>query len=78
MNYRHIKELRIDADKKQWEIAKHLGVVQNTYSKYENGVIEWTAPLLEKLADFYGTSVDYLIDRTDEKKPYSKMTRGKE
>ena len=40
-------------------------VSQNTYSQYENGVIELTAERLVKLADFYNVSIDYLLGRTD-------------
>lgn len=65
MVYPNIRAIREDHDLKQRELAKVLGVAQNTYSQYENGVIEWTAPLLVKLADYYGVSVDYLLGRTD-------------
>ena len=63
MYYSNIRALREDRDLKQRELAALLGMAQNTYSQYENGVIEWTAPLLVKLAD-YGVSVDYLLGRT--------------
>ena len=36
-------------------------MAQNTYSQYETGKIEWTAPLLIQLAQLYGVSVDYLL-----------------
>ena len=39
-------------------------VAQNTYSQYETGKIEWTAPVLLRLADYYQVSVDFLLDRT--------------
>ena len=39
------------------------GVAQNTYSQYETGKIELTAPVLLKLAEFYHVSVDYLLDK---------------
>ena len=61
MYYPNIRALREDRDLKQRELAALLGMAQNTYSQYENGVIEWTAPLLVKLADYYGVSVDYLV-----------------
>ena len=38
-------------------------VAQNTYSQYETGKIELTAPMLLKLAEFYHVSVDYLLDK---------------
>lgn len=66
MVFKNIKNIREDRDVKQKDIAKVLNVSQNTYSQYENGVIALTAEVLIKLADFYGVSVDYLLDRTSD------------
>ncbi len=68
--YQHIRALREDRDLKQREIAAYLHVSQNTYSQYENGVIALTADVLIALAAYYQTSVDYLLDLTDEQTPY--------
>ncbi len=65
MQFKNLRSIREDRDIKQKEIAKVLNVSQNTYSQYETGVISITAEVLIKLADFYGVSVDYLLDRTD-------------
>lgn len=54
-----------DHDFRQCDLASVLHVSQNTYSQYENGVIELTAERLVKLADFYNVSIDYLLGRTD-------------
>ena len=64
MVYPNIKNLREDNDLRQKEVAAVLNVSQNTYSQYENGVIELTASNLVKLAEFYNVSVDYLLGRT--------------
>ena len=64
MVYPNIKNLREDRDLRQREVAAVLNVSQNTYSQYENGVIELTASNLIKLAEFYSVSVDYLLGRT--------------
>ena len=69
MNVR-IKALREDRDLTQMQIADALGISQRKYSYLETGVQQWTDELLVKLADFYQTSVDYLLERTDEKRPY--------
>lgn len=68
--FKNIRALREDNDIKQREIAAVLGVSQNTYSQYETGVIAFTDQVLLKLADYYGVSVDYLMDRTNVKIPY--------
>ena len=67
-----IRDLREDNDLKQSEIAKYLMCDQSLYSKYERGERVVPAEILEKLALFYKTSVDYLIGLTDEKTPYPK------
>lgn len=68
MVFRHLRALREDRDIRQRTIAEYLNVSQNTYSQYENGVISLTAEMLIKLSDYYGVSVDYLLDRTDNPK----------
>lgn len=68
MLFKNLRSIREDNDIKQKDIAKILNVSQNTYSQYETGVISLTAEILVKLADYYGVSVDYLLDRTDSPK----------
>ncbi len=60
-----LKDLREDNDLKQKQLAEYLNIKQNTYSQYENGKREIPIEMLWKLADFYNTSVDYIIGRTD-------------
>lgn len=62
-----LKDLREDNDLTQIEIAKLLNIKQNTYSQYETGKREIPISLLWKLADYYKTSIDYLIGRTNMK-----------
>lgn len=69
MIFQHIRDLREDKDLTQARVAAILGVAQNTYSQYETGRIAYTDDILLKLADFYGVSVDYLLDRTDDPTP---------
>lgn len=70
MLYERIRNLREDKDLTQAEIAKQLNVTQRTYSRYENDERGIPIEILSKLADYHKTSVDYLIGRTDIKKPY--------
>ena len=65
MQFKNLRGIREDRDIKQKDIAKVLNVSQNTYSQYETGIISLTAEVLIKLSDYYGVSVDYLLDRTD-------------
>lgn len=67
-----IKDLREDNDLTQNDISKILNISQVAYSYYELGKRSIPIEILSKLADYYNTSVDYLIYRTNEKKPYKK------
>ena len=71
MNLR-IRDLREDRDLKQRQMAEYLMCDQSLYSKYERGERPLPLDLAEKLADFYGVSVDYLLGRTDVKNPFPK------
>lgn len=62
--------MREDNDLTQTQVAMALGISQRKYSYLETGVQEWTEQLLIGLARFYQTSVDYLLELTDEKTPY--------
>lgn len=62
--------MREDNDLTQTQVAMALGISQRKYSYLETGVQQWTDELLIRLARFYKTSVDYLLELTDEKTPY--------
>ena len=67
-----IRDLREDRDLKQKQIAAYLMCDQSLYSKYERGERPLPLELAEKLADYYGVSIDYLVGRTGVKRPYPK------
>ncbi len=75
MNIERLKEIREDRDLLQKDVASFLKIKQQQYSEYEIGKRLIPINYLSKLADFYDTSIDYLIGRTNERKPYpySKM-----
>ena len=72
MPYERIRNLRIDRGYTQKQVAEYLNIKQNTYSQYETGVLYYSLEMVGKLADLYGVSVDYLMDRTDIMEPYPK------
>ena len=71
MYLKRLKTLRIKAGLKQTEIAEILGIQQTVYSRYERGFQTIPLNFLVKLADFYNTSTDYILNRTNEINPYS-------
>lgn len=66
--FERIRNLREDHDKTQKEVAEYLFCDQSLYSKYERGVREVPVGVVIKLAKLYGTSTDYILGLTDEKK----------
>lgn len=69
--YKRIRDLREDHDLTQTQIAQILGMSQTGYSKYETGENDVPTAILIQLAEYYQTSVDYLLGRTNNKKPYT-------
>lgn len=63
--YQRIKDLRTDADLRQKDIAEILGIDQRVYSNYETGKREIPTHLLIALADYYKTTTDYILGRTN-------------
>ena len=72
-----IKNLREDNDFTQKQISKLLNISQVAYSYYELNKRSIPLELLCKLADFYNTSVDYLLYRTDIRTPYNDNLNSK-
>ena len=70
-----IKSLREDNDLTQNELSKYLNISQVAYSYYELGRRNIPLELLSKLADYYNTSIDYLLLKTDMEKPYPKRKK---
>ena len=70
-----VRELREDGDIPQKAIAQYLKCDQSSYSKMERGVRSLPLEYAVKLAEFYKTSVDYLVGLTDERTPYPRSRR---
>lgn len=73
MQYERIRNLREDSDLYQRDLAEYLHCTQVTYSRYELGTRDIPTDVLIALADFYKTSIDYLLGLTDEKTPYPRV-----
>ncbi len=70
MLYKRIRDLREDKDLTQKQMGEILSCSQRVYSNYERGELDIPTEILIKLADFHNTSTDYLLNRTDNIKPY--------
>lgn len=61
----NLKKLRTDKGISQQALANVIGVSQQSVNKYENHNVEPELRALMAMADFFGTSVDYLIGHTE-------------
>lgn len=73
--YPRIRELRISQKLTQQTLASFLHCSQRMYSRYEKGEVQIPLPILVDLADYYKTSVDFLLNLTDEHRPYPKKRK---
>ena len=71
--YQRLRDCREDRDLTQTQIGKLLGIDQRVYSIYETGKRQIPVHYLIKLAEFYKTSVDYLVGLTNNPKPYERI-----
>lgn len=69
MKFQRIQDLRIDSDLSQKKICEILHISQRSYSHYETGSRNIPIEMLIRLADYYDTTIDYLVGRTDNKEP---------
>ena len=65
MYFKRLADLRIDHDLSQKQVSTILNMHPTVYSRYERGYREMPTWAIIKLADFYETSIDYLVGRTD-------------
>lgn len=67
-----LRDLREDRDLTQSELSEAINITQRAYSYYERGEHLIPPEILCRLADYYHTSVDYLLGRTSNPTPYPK------
>lgn len=60
-----LKEIRLNKKLTQKEIANHFNTSPQSYAQWEKGLRKPSAENLQKLADFFNVSTDYLLGKTD-------------
>jgi len=71
-----LRRLRQEKNISQSALASYLGVTQQTVSAYESGDREPDLETLNKMADFFDVSVDYLLGRTDIRNSADKIAQA--
>lgn len=78
MNYlEKIRALREDNDLTQAELDKKLKLSQRVYSNYETGQRSLPIDVLCDLADFYNTTTDYILCRTNNRNKIEDIQKNK-
>lgn len=70
-----IKNLREDHDLTQKQLSEYLKISQVAYSYYELNRRSIPVEVLSKLADYYNTSIDYLLYKTNVSTRYPKRKK---
>lgn len=72
LQFIRIEHLRTDHDYTQIFVARYLGLSREVYRRYEKGIRSIPVDCVIKLADLYDTTTDYILGRTDDKRPARK------
>ncbi|NLM96670.1 MAG: helix-turn-helix transcriptional regulator [Halanaerobiaceae bacterium] len=62
-----LRLLREEKNLSQIELSKEMNVSSQALSQYELGKRMPDAEMIIRIADFFDVSIDYLLDRTDER-----------
>lgn len=63
--YKRLREMREDHDLTERQIADLLDMPQPQYWRYEQGYRDIPTDVLIRIADYFQTSIDYLLERSD-------------
>jgi len=69
-----LRELRTQRGLTGKQVADGIGIAYPVYQTYESGARNAGLPVVEKLADFYGVTTDYLLGREPAPDPLSLVT----
>ncbi len=72
-----LKDIREDKDITQKTLSEFLNIKQNTYSQYETGQRQIPIDILIKLAFYFDTSTDYILELTDTPEKYPRKSEHK-
>ena len=77
MYLKRLKDLKEDNELRQDDIARILNITRQHYSLYELGKRTLPIDLLNILAEFYNTSTDYILGRTNNKDTYQEKVMNR-
>lgn len=69
-----LKELRNSKNLSQKEMSKIFGITQSGYSRWESGIVKIDNLSLQKIADYFNVTIDYILYNETKKIPNSSTT----
>lgn len=66
-----LRALRTEKNMTQADVANALEIDRSTYTKYESGKSKPDSIMLQKIANLFNVSTDYLLGRTNERQNYN-------
>ncbi len=73
---KNLKDLRKKFNVSQQALGNAIGVTQQSINKYENHNVEPDIYTLKLLADYFNTSIDYIVGYTDIEHKIEKVSEG--
>lgn len=61
-----LRKLRKERGRTQQQMGAVLGVTQQAYAAYENGITTPSVEMLQRIADYFGVNISYLLGRAEE------------
>lgn len=74
---KNLKSLRLEKGLSQQKLADILNISQQSIYKYENNISEPDIAMLITIANYFGTSIDYLVGNTSIRVKYDHYTEEK-
>jgi len=71
-----LRELRKARGLSMKELGNYIGLSESTISLYETGKRQPDYATLNRLADYFGVTTDYLLGRDDKKEPVTGIGDG--
>ena len=73
MYLKRVKELRVARNMTQNDVCKVIGIQQPQYNRYETGKRDFPLAYVIEIALLFNTSVDYILELSDDSKPYKRV-----
>lgn len=75
MYLKRVRELREARNLTQTDVCRVIGIQQPQYNRYETGKRDFPLAYIVEVALLFNTSVDYILELSDDSKPYKRVKK---